>query len=172
MTRIYLDATTLIALGTVGELSLLESFDGTVVVLPTIRDEVTTEPARTNLERLCDRDEIETTSPTVELDDERAMELLDESEMNGDIRIVAAVLAHLEADDGVAIVSDDRRLRTVADGLGATVTGTIGVIVRAVEADLSEDDAKAIVRRVDEHGLHMTAELRAHAEELIEAATE
>jgi len=55
MTRIYMDATTLIALGTIGELALLESFDGTPVVLPSIRDEVTTEPAETNLERLCER---------------------------------------------------------------------------------------------------------------------
>jgi len=46
MTRIYMDATTLIALGTIGELALLESFDGTPVVLPSIRDEVTTSPPR------------------------------------------------------------------------------------------------------------------------------
>jgi len=70
MTRIYMDATTLIALGTIGELALLESFDGTPVVLPSIRDEVTTEPAETNLERLCERDSIGTTVPDLELDDE------------------------------------------------------------------------------------------------------
>ncbi|PGF17119.1 hypothetical protein CP556_13995 [Natrinema sp. CBA1119] len=172
MTRIYVDATTLIALGTIGELALLESFDGTLVVLPSIRDEVTTEPAETNLERLCERDSIETTVPDIELDDERAKDVLGEPDVNGDVRIIAAVLAHLEADDHVAIVSDDRRLRTVADGLGATVTGTIGVVVSAVEAGLSEDDAKAVVRRVDEHGLHMTAELQAKADELIEAAAD
>jgi len=148
LTRIYMDATTLIALGTIGELALLESFDGTpVVVLPSIRDEVTTEPAETNLERLCERDSIGTTVPDLELDDERAKDVLGEPDMNGDVRRFAAVLAHLEADDRVAIVSDDRRLRTVADGLGATVTGTIGVIVSAVEAGLSEDDAKTVVRR-------------------------
>lgn len=172
MTRIYVDATTLIALGTVGELALLESFDGTLVVLPSIRDEVTTEPAETNLEQLCKRDLIGTRIPDSELYDERAKDVLGEPDVNGDVRIIAAVLAHLEADDRVAVVSDDRRLRTVADGLGATVTGTIGVIISAVGAGLSEDDAKTVVRRVDEHGLHMTAELRAKAEELIEAAAD
>ncbi|WP_226007441.1 hypothetical protein [Natrinema salinisoli] len=171
MTRIYVDATTLIALGTVGELSLLHSFEGTLVVLPSIRDEVTTEPARTNLEELCNDGEIKTTKPEVDLDDERAMDILGESTVNGDVRIVAAVLADLEADKRVAIVSDDRRLRTVADGLGACVTGTIGVIVSAVEAGLAEDEAKAVVRRVDEHGLHMTAELREEANALIEEAS-
>ena len=63
MTRIYVDATTLIALGTVGELDLLATFDGTVVVLPTIREEVTTEPARTNLDRFVEREEVATTPP-------------------------------------------------------------------------------------------------------------
>lgn len=172
MTRIYVDATTLIALGTIGELALLESFDGTPVVLPSIRDEVTTEPAETNLERLCERAAIETTVSDLELDDERAKDVLGEPDVNGDVRIIAAVLAHLEANDRVAIVSDDRRLRTIAGGLGATVTGTIGVIVSAVEAGLAEDEAKTVVRRVDEHGLHMTAELRAKADELIEAAAD
>lgn len=171
MTRLYIDATTLIALGTIGELDLLESFDGTVVILPSIRDEVTTEPAETNLERLCDRDELVTAGPDVEIDDERAMDLLGETEVNGDVRVIAAVLARLDRDERIAVVSDDRRLRTVARGLGARVTGTIGVIVQAVEAGLPEDEANEIVRRVDEHGLHMTAKLREKATDLIEAAT-
>ena len=170
MTTIYVDATTLIALGTIGELELLTAFDGQLVVLPAIREEVTTEPAGTNLDRLCDRAAVETSPPTG--DDERARAILDESTVNGDVRVIAAVLAQTDADEPVAVVSDDRRVRTVARGLGATVTGTIGVIVRAVEEGLPEADATAIVRRVDEHGLHMTAELRETAHELIESAAD
>ena len=49
MTPIYVDATTLIALGTIGELELLDAFDGRCIVLPSIRDEVTGEPAATNI---------------------------------------------------------------------------------------------------------------------------
>lgn len=172
MTTIYVDATTLIALGTIGELELLTAFDGTLVVLPVIREEVTTEPAGTNLDRLCDHAAVETALPTGDVDDEQAQSILDESTMNGDVRVIAAVLAHTAAGEQVAVVSDDRRVRTVARGLGATVTGTIGVIVRGVEEGLSEADAKAIVRRVDEHGLHMTAELRETAHELIESVAE
>ncbi|WP_254531080.1 hypothetical protein [Natrinema gelatinilyticum] len=62
--------------------------------------------------------------------------------------------------------------RTVARGLGATITGTIGTVGRTVQEGLPENDAKVVVRRVDEHGLHMTAELRDRANELIgEAAS-
>ncbi|USZ71505.1 hypothetical protein [Natronosalvus halobius] len=46
--------------------------------------------------------------------------------------------------------------------------GTIGVVVTAVDEGLTESEAKRIVERVDEHGLHMTAELRDTANERIE----
>ena len=92
--------------------------------------------------------------------------------MNWDVCVVAAVLIHTEADEDVGVVSDDRRVRTVARGLGARVTGTVGVVVRSVEEGLSAHEAKSVVRRVDEHGLHMTAELREKAFELVEAAAD
>lgn len=172
MTRIYVDATTLIALGAIGELDLLSSFDRELVVLPAIRREVSTEPASTNVARFVDRNAVDDSFPGAEAHDERAMELLGESEVNGDVRLIAAVLAHTEVDEPAAIVSDDRRMRTVASGLGARVTGTLGVVVRAVEEGLSVDAGKALVRRVDEHGLHMTAELREAAYDLVEAAAD
>jgi len=153
MTRIYMDATTLIALGTIGELALLESFDGTPVVLPSIRRRSDDRAAETNLERLCERDSIGTAVPDLELDDESKGRSRRARYEQGCPQYCGSARSS-RADDRVAIVSDDRRLRTVADGLGATVTGTIGVIVSAVEAGLSEDDAKTVVRRVDEHGLH------------------
>lgn len=174
MTRIYVDATTLIALGEIGELGLLTAFDGQLVVVPAVRAEVTTQPAAANLDRFCRRDEVETAvladGPSMDGYVTRARTILDESDVNGDVRLVAAVLATTDADERVAIVSDDRRLRTVADGLGATVTGTIGVIARAVEAGLPADDAKAVLRRIDSNGLHLTAELFETAMDLIEEA--
>jgi predicted nucleic acid-binding protein len=165
--RVYVDATTLIALGTVGELDLLRNFDGEVVVLPAVRDEVTTEPARTNVERFVENDGVTTNnSVSDELLDE-ACEVLDEDKENGDVRIVASVLARGDEDE-TAVVSDDRRVRTVAESFGATVTGTVGVVVRAVHEGMSEEEAKETVRLIDENGLHMTAELREKAYKLIE----
>ena len=169
MTHLYVDATTLIALGTVGELEQLTAFETPIVVLPAIQAEVTTQPAATNLEAFVD-DDLVTTSPPITPDDDRAMDVLGESTIHGDVRLVGAVLAHAGADDPVAVASDDRRVRTVADGLGAQVTGTVGVLVRAVKEDLSPEDARRIVRTIDHNGLHMTAELRAKALELIDEA--
>lgn len=168
MTRILVDATTLIALGTADRLDLLTCFDGRLALHRAVTAEVTTQPAKENLRQFrVDQGLVELRSPAPDWM-ERARELLDEREDNGDVILVAAVLP---ADGGVASVSDDRRLRTVAEGLGARVTGTIGVVVRAVaEGELTEQEAKTLVRKLDSRGLHMTGELREKADELIEDA--
>lgn len=64
MTWVLVDATTLIALGTVGELGHLTGLDGEIVVPPAVHDEVTTEPARANLERFLDRHDARVSLPT------------------------------------------------------------------------------------------------------------
>jgi len=170
MTRLYVDATVLIALGRVGKIDLLTGFEAPIIILPVIQTEVTTQPAAANLKTFLERDRVTTDSP-VAGDDERAMEILGDDTVTGDVQLIAAVRAHAAADESVAVISDDRRIRTVADGLGAQVTGTIGVLVQAVEAGLPADDARRLVRTLDSNGLHMTADLRAKALELIADAT-
>lgn len=172
MTDVYVDASTLIALGTHGHLDLLGVFDGRPVVLEPIQAEVTTEPARTNAARLCDRSDVYR-RPTSEIDlDETALEVLGEQAPNGDVYLVGEVLRLTDVEGrAIGVVSDDRRVREVARGLGATVTGTVGVIVRNVEAGrLTVPEAKELVRTVDGQGLHMTGELREKADDLIEDA--
>lgn len=170
--ELYLDATTLIALGSIGELDLLRKFDGQLVVLPVVRDEVTTEPAATALDRFLQHDDVESDPRGSEDAVDRALELLGDEDVTGDVHLVAAVLSRTASGEPVAVVTDDRRMRTVARGLGARVTGTIGVVVRAVEDGMPPAAAKELVRRLDEQGLHMTAELRDAAIALIEGAAE
>lgn len=172
MTRIFLDATTLIALGTIGEIEQLTSFTGTLVVLPTVQNEVTTEPAQTNLSRFIAQNAVATADPVVQDRVEQAKEVLGEAERNGDVSLIAAVLAYTAEDRPVGVVSDDTRVRTTARGLGATVTRTVGVIVRAVEEGLDREEACDLIRRIDSHGLHMTGTLREKAQKLIDEAAE
>lgn len=171
MTDIYIGATALVALGQVGELDLLDAFEGTIVLPDSVRAEVTTEPPRTNLQRFVDDTDVETGPVETDWTDE-AMRVLDADEPTSDVRVVEGILdATARGDEGddehplAGLVSDDRQLRTVAEGLGATVTGTFGVVVRAASDDkyLSTAQAKRIVRRIDSHGLHLTGELREQA---------
>jgi predicted nucleic acid-binding protein len=175
--NIYLGPMTLTALGEVDELDLLASFDGDLRLLSQVVDEVTTEPARSNLFEQIGRVDVEIGDfggdPFREVGDakEEAKRALNEETVNGDVAIVARVIQLRRKDTEVAIVSDDRRLRTVAEGLGARVTGTIGVIISAVVGgDLTEQAAKDLVRRLDSRGLHVTGELVRKADELTEDA--
>jgi predicted nucleic acid-binding protein len=173
--RVCVDASTVLALGQIGELELLTVFDGHRIFPPKVFTEVTSEPARTNLRQLLDENNKKVkTDPTVHLSAiEEAKEILGESNQNGDIRLISQTLVFTENNDApsITIVSDDKRVRTVANGLGATVTGTVGVIVRAVEErGITAEEGKDLVRRVDSHGLHMTGELREKAYELVEEA--
>lgn len=172
MTRIFFDATTLISLGTIGELELLANFTGDLVVLPIVQHEVTTEPARTNLARFLERDDVDMSDPVVHDRLEQATQILEESTENGDVHLIAAVLAYTADDRSIGIVSDDRRVRTTARGFGATVTGTIGVVVRAVENGMSPEEAHKLIDRIDAHGLHMTGSLRQKAYTLIDDAAD
>ena len=175
--NVYVDATTLIALGEVGELDLLTTLDGRLCILSPVEDEVTTEPADSNLRRFMTRSPVSLSGVSVHIFDEtqeakeEAQRILGEDEMNGDLAIVTMIVRLENKGIDSAVISDDRRLRTVAEGLGVRVTGTIGVVVRAVaEGRLTEGEAKDLVRRLDSRGLHMTGELRERADELIENA--
>lgn len=166
---VYLDATTLIALGSVDELDLLTAFDRDLVVLDSVSEEVTSEPARTALRQFREARELGTSKSVDEAVVERARETLGETERNGDVELIARVLAY----DDIGVVSDDQRVRTTARTLGATVTGTIGVVVRAVSAGrMTADEGKELVRRLDSHGLHLTGELREQADDLIAEAAD
>jgi len=172
MSRVFVDATTLVALGQVGELQLLDSFEGALSVPDAVRAAVTVEPARTNLDRFLDDHEVVVGPVDTDWHAE-AIQALGAAERTSDTELIEGVLATIEerraapTSDAppVGLISDDRRLRTVAEGLGATVTGTFGVVVRAAAVDryFSASQAKRVVRRIDSHGMHLTGEMREQA---------
>lgn len=161
---IYVDATPLYDLGQIGELELLAVFDGELVIPQAVIDEITVEPAATNLARFLDETEIET-EPDVGAYLDDAEQLLTESTETSDVLLVACLLAARDRNESAALVSDDRRLRAVADGLGATVTGTFGVTTRAAVDSkyFPATQAKRVIRRTDHHGVQMTGQLRERA---------
>lgn len=165
MTRIYVGPTTLYDLGRVGELDLLTVFDGELAIPTSVVDEITVEPARTALAEF-----VESESITTAVDEDefgRAKAVFDADDVTPSVAIVAGILAHADPDDrtAVAVVSGDRRLRSIAEGFGASVTSGFGVVARAAVEDttLKPGHVKRIIRRMDSGGLHMTGELRERA---------
>jgi len=167
---VLVDATTLIALGSVGRVDLLENFDGRILVPQRVAAGVTTEPADTNADAFLADDQRWHADELPASYRDRALELLGDDDPTGDSATVAALRRFQNAGQSVAVVSDDRRVRTVAKGLGATVTGTVGVVVRAVHEGMDAADAKNLIRDIDSHGLHVTGELREKAFALIDDA--
>jgi predicted nucleic acid-binding protein len=162
--RIYIDAAPLYNLGQAGSLDVLTAFDGELLIPQAVIDEITVEPSATNLDRFLEETVVDT-DPDLDgwLDD--AANLLDADAITSDVYLIAGLLAARDRDTDVAIVTDDRRLRALADGLGATVTGTFGTVVGASVGDkyFSTEQAKRLVRRTDHHGTQMTGRLRERA---------
>lgn len=161
---ILVDVTPLYDLGQIGELGLLDAFDGKLVVPEAVVDEVTVEPAATNVERFLEEYDVVADAGAESFESE-AKTVLDETEQTSDVVLVAALLWAREHGTETALVSDDRRLRGIADGFGATVTGTFGVVARATMEDkyFPTSQAKRVVRRTDQHGVQMTGMLRERA---------
>lgn len=169
--RWILDASVLIALGRHHALDLLAVLDD-IPVPPQVRDEVTREPEATNLATFIADADVDTEAPpnaTIE----QARTILDDDQITGDAAVIASVIAAEEGGVNIGVVSDDQRIRTIAAGLGAGVTGTTGVIVDAVRREpLNAEAAKQLVRDVDRRGFHVTGALRDTADELIDQATD
>ncbi|WP_415380717.1 hypothetical protein [Halosimplex sp. TS25] len=165
MSRIYVGPTTLYALGQVGELDLLQSFDGRLVVPEVVREQVTTEPARSALASFVDETDVSTAVPDAA--HERATEVVGIEEGTHEAAMIAGVIAHADPEDrhAVAVVSEDRRVRRIAEGLGGAVTSSFGVVARAATEDkyLSRSQARRIVRRIDANGIQLTGEMRSQA---------
>jgi len=165
MTRIYVGPTSLYALGQVGELDLLKRFDGRLVVPDVVREQVTTEPARTALTSFLDETEVSTAVPDGAY--EQAVDVVGIEDGTHEAAMLAGVIAHSDSEDryAVAVVSEDRRVRRIVEGLGGAVTSCFGVVARAATDDkyLSRSQARRIVRRIDANGIQMTGEMRSRA---------
>jgi predicted nucleic acid-binding protein len=170
--RAYVDASVLISLGGLDELERLTVFDAEPVVLPRVFAEVATEPERTALAMALERGQL---ARGAEPDDawlQKAAAVLGDPVETADGHLLAAVLRAVESGRQPAIISDDHRIRTVSEGLGATVTGAVGVVSRNVDEGLDPATAKALVRPLDQSGLHMTASLIERGFDLIDSAAE
>jgi len=165
VSRVYVGPTPLYDLGQVGELDLLTALDGQLVIPRPVIEEITVEPAETALERFIEEESIETAVDEAEIG--AARDVLDVERTTASAAIVAGILAHTDPDDrtAVGVVSDDRRLRSITEGFGASSTSSFGVVVRAALSDssLKPGHVKRIVRRMDSYGLHMTGEMRERA---------
>ena len=107
--------------------------------------------------------------PTVEVATARLSHDDSTESIAGDVALFAQALV---ADDPI-LVTDDKPLRKTCKALGVPISGSIGVVIGAVErGDLEPEVAKDALVSMDEVGARLSARLLRKAERLIDEAAE
>lgn len=188
MRWVLVDTSVLITLADIGRLDCLYGIDETPVVPEAVREEITSEPASSEVTEAIH----DTGNLRIDGEDHRyrshwssfqtAASHLGESfpdepagcwvgggvHWSGDVALLARAI---EADDAV-VVTDDKPLRETCKALSVPISGSIGVIIAAVErGDLDAEEAKDALVAMDEVGAHLSARLLRRAERMIDEVT-
>ncbi|WP_435180042.1 DUF3368 domain-containing protein [Halorussus sp. AFM4] len=177
--RSFVDASVFITLAEIDYVDLLDSFESEVIVPQAVAEEVADEPAASHLDaasdewlRVVDTVDVVGRQPlehaATHLDaDFSGSPPSDSGSVEGDVALLALGTT---AEDPV-VVTDDKPLRKACKALGVPVSGSIGVIVAAVERGrLDVAEAKDALVAMDEVGARLSARLLRRAERLIDDA--
>lgn len=182
---LLVDASAFITLAGVGRIPALLGAEGDIVVPEPVANEITNDPAASALSSALDHGTIETwdvgLAPVRIAADHLGKDLTEDdltgrgrAKVEGDIGLLALALERdgsTFALDSPVVVTDDKPLRRTCKALSVPVSGSIGVLVRAVErGDLAPDDAKDGLLAMDEVGARLSASLLRRAETLIDDA--
>ena len=183
---LLVDASVLITLSDVDAADALLETPGTVVVPEPVANEITDDPAATVLSGARD-EHLETwdvgLAPVETAASHLGRDLSDEAregdghaKIEGDIGLLALALLrdHPERDlDSPVVVTDDKPLRETCQALSIPVSGSLGVLVRAVErGDIEPAEAKEKLYAMDRAGAHLSASLVKRAEQLLDDAAD
>lgn len=164
---VLVDASVFITLAAVGSVDLLDGLEGEVVVPDRVANELTDDRSRAALANARERGSVRVVPAEDRLDNARSYLGAADGD-TGDVGLLAHALG---AEEEVVAVADDRPLRKACKALSIPVSGSIGVLVRAVERGaISGEEATETLYAMDEVGARLSASLIRRAERLIEDA--
>jgi len=183
---VLVDASVFITLARIDAIDPLLNVEGTLVVPTAVEAEITSQPANRALLAAKSNGSVRTVDATDRIADAarylgKAHQEDDRSEhdterIGGDLALVALALhrGDVGADTpGTVVVTDDKPLRKTCKALSIPISGSIGVLVRAVErGDLDPETATEKLYAMDEVGARLSATLVRKAERLIDEAGE
>jgi len=166
---LVLDASVFITLAAVDAVDVLDGLDGTVVIPERVADELVDDRSQAAFVAVRERDGFRVVRAEDRLDDARSHL----GNPDGDAGDVGVLALALDTDGRAVTVTDDRPLRKVCKALSIPVSGSIGVLVRAVEQGILDgDEAVQTLYAMDEVGARLSASLVRRAERLIDEAGE
>lgn len=185
MRRLLVDASVFITLAEIGHVELLRNLDGDPLVPGAVADEIRDGPAVSALDNALD-DWL--SSHSVKFDTEISNDYTDSAttaashlgiecppdNWHGDLALLTIALRDDEDDDDeTVVITDDKSLRNTCNALGIPISGSIGVVIIAVErGNLTSDEAKDALVAMDEVGARLSARLLRRAERLIDEAAD
>lgn len=175
--QLFVDASVFITLAKIDRVALLDELDGEVVVPRAVADEIVDEPGASHLDaasaewlRIADAVDVagpENVRHAASHLDAEVLGSDGDPDFEGDV----ALLALGTTAENPVVVTDDKPLRDACKALGVALSGSIGVLVAAVERGaLGPDEATDALVAMDEVGARLSARLLRRAERLIERA--
>jgi|GEM_PF-1132319 len=184
---VLVDASAFITLAEIDHVDVLPTLRGRLVVPKPVQNEITSDVAMRALSARTP-DDIEVWDVALAPLDEAAShlgkQLPDEATsgyghatIEGDVGILALALDRRDAGHGDGggpiVVTDDKPLRKTCRALSIPVSGSIGVLIRAVECGhLTAGDARDALEAMDAVGARLSASLLRRAERLVDEAAE
>lgn len=186
MRRVLIDASVFITLAEISHVDLLRNLDGDLLVPEAVIDEIRDEPAVSAPENALDKwlssHSVKSGSAISSEYDSSASEAAPHLGVeyptdgwHGDLALLTIALEYDERDDDdeVVVITDDKPLRKTCKALSVPVSGSIGVVIAAVErGDLDSEEAKDALVAMDEVGAHLSVRLLRRAERLINNAAD
>lgn len=179
MRELYVDASAFITLAGVGEADLLAGLDGQPIALEAIAREIVEDPAATALAEAREAGWLHRRSLADVVGEDRAEQLVERAgsflgrepadPLGGDLALLAVRLA--DRDPTAVVITDDKPLRGACKAHSVPLSGSLGVVIAAVEhGAVTPERAKGVVVAMDSVGTRFSASLLKRAERLIDEA--
>lgn len=176
--NLLVDASVFVTLAEIGHVALLDGLAGQVEMPETVAEEISDIPAADALSESRDdwlevQDLRGTSRAVEEIDSNSAASHLGKAnpdgDRDGDVALLAYALFSKNRTEDVVLITDDEPLRKTCKALSIPVSGSIGVLIRAVEReDLSREEAKETLYAMDEVGERLSASLVQRAAQMID----
>jgi predicted nucleic acid-binding protein len=141
MRRVISNTSCLIALSNIGRIEILHKLYGTVTITPEVRAEFGDAlPDWFSIAAVADPLKIKLIQSTLDLGESSSIALAMESENS-------------------LLILDDKKARRFAKSMDLSLTGTLGVIVKAKQAGLIEENIATILEEFRRYGFHIQSEI-------------
>ena len=149
MRKVVVNTTPLIALAEIGELHLLKDLYGEIYIPDAVFEEIKSEPAYSEVRVASEWIKQVSVSPAGNTD------MLSSRLHTGEVEVIQ----YARESDADLVILDDQLARRTAKYLGLTITGTLGVIIKAKEKGYVQS-VKPIMDKLIQNGLYISPKVQ------------